>query len=158
MKPAKAFVVVLLGAIFVTGAACGGGGKDKAAAKADAPSKADYLAQARAVCQQGNATLSKASDEVFAKVPPGQKLSPPEIEAFVRTTVVPTLRDQIKQLRAIKPPDGEQQHVDEIYGALEKGLDELEQAPAKLTDGSNVFGAADALAQKYGISVCAGTP
>ena len=141
-------VVALVGVAFV-GAACGGGSKGV--------SKAEYLAKAKEVCQSGNQALTAASNAVFAKIPPGQKLSLPEIEDFVRQTVVPTIRDQIRQLRALEPPKGETAHVEEIYTALEKGLDELEKTPAKLTDGSNVFAAADTLAQKYGISVCATT-
>jgi len=71
--------------------------------------------------------------------------------------VIPAIRDQIKQLRAIPPPKGEKGHVDEIYKALDKGLAELDKDPKKLSDGSNVFAAADSLANKYGISVCATT-
>lgn len=138
----------MLAAVLVGGGACGGD---------DGVSKADYLAKAKDVCQQGNQALTKASNEVFAKVPPGQKLSPEEVENFVRTTVVPTIRDQIRQLRAIEAPKDDKVHVEEIYTALDRGLDELEKTPAKLTDGSNVFAEADTLAQKYGISVCAGT-
>jgi hypothetical protein len=94
---------------------------------------------------------------VLAKVPPGQKLSDQQIEEFVRTTVIPTIREQVKELRAIPPPKGEKGHVAEIYKALDKGLDELQKSPKKLTDGSNVFAEADTLANKYGITVCATT-
>jgi hypothetical protein len=118
-------------------------------------SKAKYLAQARAVCQKGNQTLTEASNATFAKVPPGQKLSEPEIENFVRQTVTPTIRDQIEQLRALPPPKGKKGEVEEIYGALDNGLDELEQSPKKLIDGSNVFAEADRLATRSGIGVCA---
>ncbi len=121
------------------------------------PSKADYLAKAKEVCQRGSAALTAASNEAIAKVPPGQKLSGPAVEEFVRTTVVPTIRNQVKELRAIEAPKGEKAHVEEIYSALDKGIDELEQTPSKLTDGSNVFAAADTVAQKYGITVCATT-
>jgi hypothetical protein len=142
---------VLAGAacLAVAASACGGNSKGI--------SKSDYLARAKAVCQKGNQTLTAASNAAFAKVPPGQKLSDQQIEDFVRTTVIPTLRDQIKELRAIPPPKGEKGHVEEIYTALDKGLDELQQNPRKLTDGSNVFADADTLANKYGISVCATT-
>lgn len=146
----RATGAALLAVAGLAGAACGGG-------DGDGVSKADYLAEAKEVCRQGKETLTKASNEVFAKLPPGQKLSPGEIEDFVRKTVVPTIRDQVRQLRALEAPDGEKAHVEEIYSALEKGIDEMEQSPAKLTDGSNVFAAADTLAQKYGISVCATT-
>ena len=120
--------------------------------------KTEYLAKAKAVCQKGNQTLTEASNATFAKVPPGQKLSDPEIETFVRQTVIPTIRDQVKQLRALPPPKGKKGKVEEIYTALDKGLDELEKNPKKLMDGSNVFAEADTLAAKYGINVCATTP
>lgn len=136
----------MVAGVVLAGAACGGD---------DGVSKADYLAKAKEVCQQGNQALTKASNEVFAKVPPGQKLSQEEIESFVRSAVVPTIRNQVEQLRALDAPKAARAHVREIYTALDKGLDELEKTPAKLTDGSNVFAGADALAQKYGISVCA---
>ena len=129
--------------------ACGGGDKGI--------SKTDYLARAKVVCQKGNRELKAASDDVIAKLAPGQKLSGPEIDDFVRKTVIPTIRNQVNQLRAVPPPKGEKGHVEEIYKALDKGIDELEKTPAKLADGSNVFAAADGLANKYGIGVCATT-
>ena len=55
----------------------------------------------------------------------------------------------------IPPPKGAKAHVDEIYTALDNGLGDLDKDPKKLTDGSDVFAPADALAKKYGISVCA---
>ncbi|MEW6477173.1 MAG: hypothetical protein AB1679_33380 [Actinomycetota bacterium] len=148
MKGTRVIAVALLAVVGLAGAACG---DDKGV------TKADYLAKAKEVCEQGNQALTKASNEVLAKVPPGQKLSGAEFEDFVRQTVVPTIRDQVKQLRALEPPEGEKAHVEEIYAALEQGLQELEKTPSKLTDGSNVFAAADTVAQKHGISVCSKT-
>jgi hypothetical protein len=129
-----------------------------AACGEDGVTKTEYLAKAKAVCQKGNQTLTEASNATFAKVPPGQKLSDPEIENFVRQTVIPTIREQVKELRALPPPKGRKGDVEEIYRALDKGLDELETNPKKLIDGSNVFAEADSLAAKYGITVCATTP
>jgi len=145
-------MAVLLGAacLAVSAPACGGGGSKGI-------SKADYLARAKLVCQKGNRQLKSASDDVVAKLAPGQKMTEAQIDDFVRKTVIPTIRDQIKQLRAIPPPKGEKAHVEEIYKALDKGLDELDKDPKKLADASNVFAPADALANKYGISVCATT-
>ena len=145
-------ILILLGAACLVVAASGCGGGDKGI------KKSDYLARAKTVCQKGNRTLTAASNDVFAKVPPGQKLSDQQVDDFVRMTVIPTIRDQIKELRAIPPPKGEKGHVEEIYKALDKGLDELEKNPKKLTDGSNVFAEADSLAAKYGITVCATAP
>jgi hypothetical protein len=143
----RALSLLAAAALAVSAPACG----------EDGVSKSEYLAKAKAVCQKGNQTLTEASNAVFAKVPPGQKLSDPEIENFVRQTVIPTIRDQVRQLRALPAPKGKKGEVEEIYRALDKGLDELEKSPKKLIDGSNVFAEADSLATKYGISVCAAT-
>lgn len=141
----------LLGAacLVVSASACSSGSKGI--------SKTDYLARAKTVCQKGNRDLKAASDDVIAKLTPGQKMSETQSDDFVRKTVIPTIRDQVKQLRAIPPPKGEKSHVEEIYKALDKGLDDLDKDPKKLTDGGNVFADADSLANKYGISVCATT-
>lgn len=141
---------MVFGALGLVGAGAGCG-------DSNGVSKADYLARAREVCQRGNQALTAASNEAISKVPPGQKLSGAAIDEFVRQTVVPTIREQIKELRGLEAPKGEKTHVEEIYSALDTGLDELEQTPSKLTDGSNVFAAANTLAEKYGISVCATT-
>ena len=138
--------------------AAAGLGLPAAACGEDGVTKTEYLERAKAVCQKGNQTLTEASNATFAKVPPGQKLSDPEIENFVRQTVIPTIRDQVKELRALPPPKGKKGQVQEIYRALDKGLDELDKNPKKLVDGSNVFAEADSLAAKYGITVCATTP
>ena len=134
----------------VSAAACGGGDPKGI-------TKTDYLARAKVVCQKGNRDLKAASDDVFAKLKPGEKMTDAQIDDFVRNTVIPTIRDQVKQLRAIPPPKGEKGHVEDIYNALDKGLEQLDKDPKKLTDGTNVFADADALANKYGISVCATT-
>ena len=144
----RAAALLLAAGLVLSASACGDSG---------GVSKSEYLAKAKAVCQKGNQTLTDASNAAFAKLPPGQKPSTPEVEAFVRQTVIPTIREQVKELRALPPPKGKKGQVAEIYGALDKGLDELEKSPAKLVDGSNVFAEADSLASKYGITVCAST-
>jgi hypothetical protein len=159
VTPALLAAVLFAFAFAGAGAACG---DDKKGGPSSTPaggplSKEEYLARAREICQTGNQVLTAASDAAVAKLPPGQKLSLPDIEKFVRETVVPKIRDQVRQLRALKAPKGDRAHVDEIYGELDKGLDELEKTPSKLTDGSNVYATADPRAQKYGISVCATT-
>ena len=130
--------------------ACGSGGSKGV-------SKAEYLGQASRICREGNEALTAASEQAFATVPPGQKLSQPQIEDFVRRAVVPTIRDQIRRLRDLPPPQGRKKQAEEIYNALDSGLGELERNPGKLTDGSNVFAEAEAVAKKYGLSVCATT-
>jgi len=146
----RAAALLAAAGLAVTASACGGGG----GSGSQGISKADYLAKAKQVCQLGNRQLKSATDDVLAKIPPGQKMSDAQISDFVHTTVIPTIKDQIKQLRALPPPKGEKDHVDQIYNALDKGVAALDKDPSKLTNGTDVFADADALAKKYGISVC----
>jgi hypothetical protein len=146
MTTTRAVALLVAAGLAVSASGCGG---------SEGVSKSEYLAKAKAVCQKGNQTLTDASKATFANVPPGQKPSDPEVEAFVRQTVIPTVRGQVKELRALPPPKGKKAKVEEIYRALDKGLDELDKSPKKLLDGSNPFAEADSLATKYGISVCA---
>ena len=137
--------------LLTLGAACGDDDDDGGSSGV---TKAEYLTQARTICQKGNKALTSASNDILAKLPPGSKLPEPEVEKFVLETVVPTVRDQVKQLRALTPPKGEKKHVEEIYDELDKGLDELQKDPKKLTGGGNVFAEADKLAKKYGVDIC----
>jgi hypothetical protein len=146
----RAAALLVTAGLAVGAWACGGGGGGS-----QGISKADYLTKAKQVCQVGNRQLKSATDDVLAKIPPGQKMTDAQISDFVHKTVIPTIKDQIKQLRAIPPPKGEKAHVEQIYDALDKGLQQLDKDPSKLTNGSDVFADATALANKYGISVCA---
>ena len=142
--------MVALVSLATLGAACGDDGDEESGGV----TKAEYLTQARTVCQKGNKALTSASNDILAKLPPGAKLPEADIQKFVLDTVIPTVRDQVSQLRALPPPKGEKKHVEEIYDKLDDGLDELQKDPKKLTDGSNVFAEADALSKKYGIEIC----
>jgi hypothetical protein len=150
----RAAALLVAAGLAVSASACGGGGGGGGGG-AQAISKDDYLARAKLVCQKGNRQLKSATDDVLAKIPPGQKMTDAQINDFVHQTVIPTIRDQIKQLRDIPPPKGEKDHVEQIYDALDKGLQQLDKDPGKLTNGSNVFADATALANRYGITVCA---
>ncbi len=118
-------------------------------------SKEEYLKRAQEVCKKGNADLQKASDSAFPNLKPGEKPSDEQIATFVRQTVVPEIRKQVKALREIPPPKGEADKVDQIYDALDRGLDKMNDDPKVLLSGQNVFSRADELGKKYGINVCA---
>jgi hypothetical protein len=128
-------------------AACGG--------DEEAISKDEYLKRAQQVCTEGNAELQKASDSAFPDLKPGEKPTDDQIATFVRKTVVPEIRKQVKELRELPPPEGGAKKVDDIYDALDQGLDRLDKDPKLLLSGTNVFAKADELGKKYGISVCA---
>ncbi len=135
--------------VAILGLAACGGGEEKAI------SKDEYLKRAQQVCTEGNAELEKASNAAFADLKPGTTATEDQVATFVRKTVVPEIRKQVKELRELPPPEGGKKKVDEIYDALDQGLDQLDKDPKLILAGTKVFDKANELGTKYGIRVCA---
>lgn len=142
VRRAVAAVLVLL-------SACGGGGEEL--------SREEYLKRADAICENGNEELEKASEKAFAEIPEGEAPSEEQFAEYARKTVIPMVRGQVSELRDLPPPEGGADEVDEIYDAIDKAIDRLENDPSLLTrGGADLFAEADELSRKYGYEVCTG--
>ena len=106
-------------AVVVVLSGCGG----------DEISREEYLRRAQEICDKGNDELEKASEEAFAEIPEGERPTDEQFEAYARETVVPMVRDQVRQLRDLPPPEGGAEEVDEIYDAIDEALDRLDDYP-----------------------------
>ena len=153
-------------------ASCGdGGGAVTTDAEALVPSKRDYIVQADTICgqsEQGVQTEAEVSLGIgasdFEVAPsgeivfkPGRRPSDAAIRAFGTDVVVPRLRDQIADLRALTPPTGDEQAVAEIYDAAEAGVEKLAADPALFNDEGAVsreLNQAERLARSYGFFDC----
>jgi hypothetical protein len=130
-------------ALALVGAGCGGD---------DAPSKSEYIADADAICKQGNTEIDAAAEDTFTQ---GQQPSREEIVGFAEDEVIPNIQGQIDELRDLTPPDGDEDTVNAIYDAAQDGLDRIEEDPALLAErGANPLAEANRLAQDYGMKVC----
>lgn len=147
MKRARG-VGLVVGLALVAG--CGGDGEK-------ALSKDEYLKRASTICREGNQELAEASQEAFKDVKAGEKPTAEQLERYARDVVVPMVRKQVEELRALPEPEGAADQVDEIYDAFEQALDRVDDKPSLLTDNPNVFDVfkkADQLSKKYGFPVC----
>jgi len=153
-------------------ASCGdGGGGATTDAETLVPSKRDYIVQADTICgqsEQGVQTEAEVSLGIGAsdfevapsgeiKFKPGRRPSDAAIRAFGTDVVVPRLRDQIADLRALTPPTGDEQAVAEIYDAAEAGVEKLAADPALFNDEGAVsreLNQAERLARSYGFFDC----
>jgi hypothetical protein len=74
----------------------------------------------------------------------------------VAETVVPEIQGQIDGIRALTPPEGDEDEVAAILDAAREGVDELEQDPSAVGPGTGAgpFEEANRLAQEYGLKVC----
>jgi hypothetical protein len=135
--------LLFLSALFATG--CGGG--DDSGSDEPAPTKAAYIVEADAICTAGLEDF-----EVIVEDLPND-IEAPESQAAISDEIVPLYRDQIEQLRALTPPEGDEDTTAAIYDAVEDGVDKVEQDPSAL-DEVATFEEANALAIDYGLEVC----
>lgn len=116
-------------------------------------SKEEFIAQADQICAEGDAEIDQAAGETFA----GGEPTPEEQEAFVTDTVLPNIQGQIDGLRALTPPEGDEEEVAEILDAAQTAIDESEEDPSLIGPGgggSDPFEEASKLASDYGLEDC----
>ncbi|MGH9283880.1 MAG: hypothetical protein ACRD0S_13200 [Acidimicrobiales bacterium] len=141
--------LTILAAGLVLAAGCGGG--------EESITKDEYLKRARTICREGNQELAQATQKAFKDLKQGEKPTAEQLEAYARDVVVPMVRQQVDELRALPDPKGAGDQVDEIYDAFDRALDRIDEKPSLLTDNPDVFGLfkeAGDLSKAYGFPVC----
>ncbi len=99
----------------VAAAGCGGGSGSGGLSKADLVKKTD------AICKRHFETIAAASSKVLAG---GNLPKPAAFGRLTQQTIVPQVKAQVKDLRALKPSDGQ-------AAAYKKWLDQSDAAAAK---------------------------
>jgi hypothetical protein len=137
--------------------ACGGDDDDDGGGE-QALSKAEYIKQGDAICAEGDREIEKAAEEAFGDLEQGQQPSAKEIGEFGQETVLPSLQKQIDQLRELPTPEGDEDAVNAIYDAADKGIRELREGKPEdfVEKGDAAFADANRLAGEYGFQNCGG--
>ena len=114
------------------------------------PEQRAFIAQADAICRKGDAAIDRAGQK-FAGTS-GEK-----VDELVRTVIVPGTQREIEQLRALEPPPGDADQVNEFIDTLEAGFDQLAADPKQLAGGGALQTIVEArkLAFEYGMVDCA---
>jgi hypothetical protein len=114
-------------------------------------SKDEFITQADAICKAGDKKIDAAAQETFSGGQPSQA----EQEQFVTEDVVPNIQEQIDGLRALTPPEGDEEEVSAILDSAQDAIDQTEADPGALTEGGDdPFSEANQLAEEYGLEVC----
>ncbi len=147
--PTTLIVAVIAAALFAAG--CGGGDDSSASSV----SKEEFIAKADAVCKKGT---ERMQTKIFAALKNPRnltKVSKAEQEKIVTTVMVPSVSREVKELRALGIPDGDEEKVDAMITALEEGIETAERSPQAVTKSSDVvFGIASRIGGEYGLAVC----
>jgi hypothetical protein len=135
-------------ALLAAGCGSSSSGASTAATVSGPVTKADFVAQANAICVKGTQRTEKA----------GQSLgnSPTEAEAAVAVPAkfVPAVQAQIDELKALSPPPGEEAAVTSMLNLAQSDLDKIKSEP-KLAFETKTFADFASVAHAYGLKACA---
>ncbi|MDX6608757.1 MAG: hypothetical protein QOF85_682 [Solirubrobacterales bacterium] len=143
------------GALVITLIFAGCGGGDSSSSTTSI-SKEEFIVKADAVCKRGTKRLEAGLVQFLTKGKKIQKPSQQDNEKFVVTILIPSLRQEIKEIQALGVPKGDEEKVGAMIDALEEGLETAEDDPEAVAAGSTdiVFGIASRLAGEYGLETC----
>jgi hypothetical protein len=131
-------------------AGCGSSGtKSTKTATVPAITKAELVAKANAICTTGNGPILAAGAKLAAHP------SPAQVVAAVQSTYVPSIEAQIRAIKSLGVPPGEQATITNMLKLAEADLNKLKRNPALVN--TDVFGSFARVAHPYGLTACAPT-
>ncbi len=148
MRMSKGGTATFLVAAALALSACGGSDNPRL-------SKAEYLEQGSAICGGFSARIESAAQGAFNE--PGKIPTAEELSTFAGETVAPTLEEEVEQLSELRPPEDDQDRIDDILQAGRDGVDTVRQDPTIILSGNDDgFGRYQELSQDYGLQDCGG--
>jgi hypothetical protein len=142
-RAARTFIVALAAGV----SGCGGGDDS-------GPSRPAFIAQADAICKQGNDKLRRDADRFFGGA---ANPSASEEREYVAKIFVPNLESQLAKLRKLSAPKGDENTVRAIWDASAAGLAEIKARHGPSGPPPAGFTKAQRLAAGYGFKVCGRT-
>jgi hypothetical protein len=150
----RAAVMLSLSLALVAGiAGCGGGDSSSGASTeaAVAPTKAQFVKTANAICVRAENERGKAL-KTSPLEPLKKKLSTAQLNEVILVSALPPIRGMAEDLSKLTPPEGEEQEVEEIVESLDAAVKRSEKKPQDAVSGA-AFVEADGKIKAYGLSV-----
>jgi len=146
----KRSAVLCLGVLMLAllGVGCGGGGEETATAQIAKPA---FVAKAQAICEK---TYTKVQGEYEQFVKENGETAFDDLdsmEEYTDDTLIPAREQQLEEVRDLGVPPGDEEKVEAILVAYEKGLDEADEDPENaVTSAYGPFVPAAELLKAYG--------
>ncbi len=147
-------------------AGCGGGGSGSGSSdetSASAPSKAEYVKSADAICTQGKRevqtefTIYLAKNGIKELGEPGESKAETEKHAIalMETVGIPALRQQIGELKALEAPSDLKAKAAEFIADAEAAIKKGESEPFQLfISAEKMLAKSDKVGKEIGFQVC----
>ncbi|HEY6730437.1 MAG TPA: hypothetical protein VI039_05370 [Solirubrobacterales bacterium] len=120
----------------------------------DAPlTRAEFQKQANEICKTGHQEAEASFEEASQGSKPGD-FDDAAKEDLVTEAFVDPYSEMVEGLQDLSPPAGDEQEVEAIIAAMEKGLERLEDDPLSGLTSVSMFKEANKLNAKYGLESC----
>jgi hypothetical protein len=151
----KRYLIASVAAVLVLGmAACGDDDDESASASKKNPDvivKADFIQAANAACEQRSKEIQAKAQKIVAKYS-GQPDSPKARKEVIEQAVAPGFEAEARDLRALEPPAGDEEQIDELITAIEEMVARTRK---DLAEGRNYpYRKTENLAAAYGLPAC----
>jgi len=155
--PGSSRLLLILGLLLLAG--CGGGGSSESTnAQTGTLTKAQFLKQANAICVQGTAAMNKGDVAFWAKHRPqgGKPPSQGLVNQLQLQAILPVRARELRQIRALGLPRGDEQRVEAILGAWQEGVEKGKEEPSSLDSAGPEFAfyKAYSMGIDYGLAKC----
>ncbi len=143
-------VLLAMGVVAALGLGACGDGDDRPL------SKAEFIERGSAICREGSERIEAAASTAFAEQ--GAIPSAEEITKFSTGTVAPTIENEVERLSKLRPPEADEERVEEILEAGRNSVERVRQDPTILLSSvDDGFGRYRELATAYGLQNCGGS-
>jgi hypothetical protein len=151
---ASSAALVLFLAVVVVG--CGDSGEDNANDESAAPSKAEFIKRAEAICEQTD-KAQEAAQVAFQKKYPEADSSTRWEEKIVVAAGLPSIQIQAEKLAVLSPPSGDEEEIEAIVEGMEEAVKEARAEPSSMLQKGSAgpFTEVVKLARAYGFEACA---
>lgn len=132
---------------------CGSNDEPEAAQETTAaPTRLEFLVRADEICLSIETQIEASGDDLFNA--PGRP-EPAAVREFAFDVAIPKLREEIEAIRALGVPEGDDQPIEAILAAAERGIEQIRRDPAILaTSTPSGLREAGRLARRYGSREC----
>jgi len=142
------------------GASSGSGGKSsgQTSTPSGGLSKAEFVKRANAICEKGKKrSLAKMAAYVRKEKGDSGQPNPALLVKAVKAVFIPGVEAQIKEIRALGAPSGDEETVEAFLASLEEGVDAAKEASGGSAGAAfgQGFKRSAKLAREYGLNGCA---
>jgi len=151
----KGLIAAFVGAVAIAAIVAGCGSSSD---ETTALTKTQFVAQADAICKQGNAEI-ESEFEAFAKknnIDENEEPSKAQKAELSETILAPNVKNQAEEIGDLEAPSGDEDEISAMLDSLDEGVEEVEANPQAPSESKqpNPFGPANKIAKEYGLEVC----